>query len=243
MGEVLAGGLWKTNAELIQETRRLGYIGDDSRTLDPTYGEGNWWTGWQPRELVCHDLYKLDGVDFRALPHDDGSFDVVTFDPPYAAQGGRETSTMKEYNARYGRDTAPRTPEGVQADIDAGMTEARRVLVQGSGLLYVKCMNYIWSASLWLGAHYTLQHGLALGFEVVDWFAHVGPAPRPQPKNRTRKCASCRGRAEIGGEWCNACGGEGRVPSTQQHARQNVTYLYILRRDLSDAAALPLVDG
>lgn len=79
---VLATTRWPTNADLIRDCAGLGYLRDDWRTLDPTWGRGRWWTKWRPSDLIAHDL-RLDGVDFRHLPHRDGEFDCVAFDPPY----------------------------------------------------------------------------------------------------------------------------------------------------------------
>lgn len=80
---IFAATPWRNNAELIRDIAELGYIKKDDYTLDPTYGRGKWWDLWRPDNLVIHDLYTVDGVDFRELPEADGTFDVVAYDPPY----------------------------------------------------------------------------------------------------------------------------------------------------------------
>jgi hypothetical protein len=74
----------RTNGPLIAAVAVL-WIRDGDRVLDVTYGRGNFWTKFRPEHLTTHDL-TLDGVDFRHLPEDDNSVDVVVFDPPYIAR-------------------------------------------------------------------------------------------------------------------------------------------------------------
>lgn len=69
-----AAGRWPTNAEFIADAARL-YLDPDMAIADATYGKGIWWRAWRPRQLVAHDL-TVDGVDFRALPEPDDTFDA-----------------------------------------------------------------------------------------------------------------------------------------------------------------------
>lgn len=195
---VLAATEWRSNAELIEDVHLLGYIGADDRVLDPTYGRGVWWRRWRPRDLVVHDL-AMDGVDFRALPYSDASFDVVAFDPPYVSVGGRRTSGMVDMLGRYGLTDAPRSPSALQDMINSGLAEAARVVRPG-GVVLVKCQDYVSSGRLWIGTHWTLSQGIALGLELVDRLEHVGRA-RPQPSGRR-----------------------------QVHARRNLSTLLVFRR-------------
>lgn len=182
MTPVLAATAWPTNAHMILDVVRLGYLQDTDRLLDPTYGRGLWWSRWrQPDDK--HDI-TMDGVDFRQMPEDDGTFDAVAFDPPYVAMGGRKTTGMEDFFERYGLTDAPKTPAVLQAMNNDGLRECRRV-VRKRGIVIVKTQTYVSSGRLWLGAHHTMTAGLALGFEVVDLLQHVGHV-RPQPP-RTRQ--------------------------------------------------------
>lgn len=200
---VLAAYAWPTNAHLMVDVARLGYIAH--LTLDPTYGQGAWWKLHRPTRLVHHDLVP-DGIDFRALPYGSGFFGTVAFDPPYVCTGGRETSTIPAFNSRYGLVHTPRTPAALQAMNDAGLAECARV-VAPRGFILAKSADYVWSGKLVLGTHKTLSAGLALGLELVDRFEHVGRV-RAQPK-RTRKDG---------------------VPVRQHHARRNLSTLLVFRR-------------
>lgn len=190
MGEVhpvLAADHWPSNADLIASVVELGYIREDDFVLDPTYGKGLWWKYYRPQNLTTHDL-AIDGMDFRKLPRTyEKRFDVIAFDPPYVSKGGRATSGIPEFDARYGLELCPATPRDLQTLICDGMTELKRCLVP-YGIMLVKCMNYISSGKYWPGRFYTEQHGLALGFDIVDEFVHIGH-PGPQPHGRRQKHA------------------------------------------------------
>lgn len=227
MSEVLAAHRWTTNADLILDLLELGYLSNKQRILDPTYGQGVWWKAWHPKGLVHSDL-TTDGIDFRSLPHEDGSFDVVAFDPPYVSVGGRDTSTIKDFYKRYGLGPAPDTPKALQDMINAGITEAHRV-VRTNGLILVKCADYISSGRLWNGTYEVQKHALeVLGMRQIDRFEYIGD-PRPQPP-RTRKCGACEGAGTTEAGACTECQASGRVVSKQQHARRNISTLFVFKK-------------
>jgi tRNA G10 N-methylase Trm11 len=196
---ILAATAWPTNAHLIETCAQLGYLRAEWSTLDPTYGRGRWWTRWRPDRLVTHDL-ALDGVDFRSLPYDAGTFDAAVFDPPYVSVGGRATTGLPDLHNRYGLTDAPTTPAALQHLIDAGLAEVTRV-VRPRGVLLVKSQDYISSGRLWPGTHHTLTAAFDLGLELVDRLEHIAPRPRPQPPHRR-----------------------------QVHARRNLSTLLVLRK-------------
>ena len=180
-GPVMAATSWVDSAALVEDCVKLGYLRPEWRTLDPTYGRGSWWRRWRPDQLVCHDL-AMDGVDFRYLPEDDGTFDVAVFDPPYVCVGGRQTSTIPDFLDRYGLADAPKTPAALQKLIDDGLAEVARVVV-GGGLLLVKCQSYVWGGKLWPGTFRVAERAERLGLELVDHLVHIS-GRRPQPPGR-----------------------------------------------------------
>jgi hypothetical protein len=231
----------KTNADIVYECYELGYISEGDAILDPTYGDGKWWTKFagaleaQVFDFVAHDLYKLDGVDFRYLPHISNEWDVVAYDPPYCAKGGRKTSGIQEMDAAYGQDTAPATPAELQKLINDGLSECARVLRPG-GYLLVKCMNYISSGKFWPGEHLTWKHAVDIcGLEQVDQFIHANDGG-PQPGST--KCKACDGLGyayqcddpEDHSVDCLNCYGYGVVPRRQLHARNNCSMLFVFRK-------------
>lgn len=178
---VKAATPWPTNAHLIKACAQLGYLKEEWRTLDPTYGQGRWWVLWRPDDLVTHNR-KVDGSDFRCLPYPDGAFDAIAYDPPYVSVGGRKTSGIEGMYDGYGLIDAPDSPAGLQVLINDGLTEMYR-LVRPKGYVLVKCQDYVSSGKLWIGTHHTLTHGLSLGFTLEDRLEHIS-GQRPQPANR-----------------------------------------------------------
>lgn len=180
-----------TNGLLIETVHRLGLVADEDRVLDVTYGLGSWWVRWRPPRLVGHDLYCLDGVDFRHLPEADRSVDVVTFDPTYVLMGGRDTTTVAGFVDRYGM-RQPTTLAQLFGDIEAGLAEAYRVLVP-AGRLLVKCQDFISSGRFVTGHHRVVSAALALGFEQADELVHysgTGPQPPGRRQVHSRRAHS-----------------------------------------------------
>jgi len=202
---ILCAQVWNTNADLIVACTQLGYLHDDWLTLDPTWGRGIWWKKWCPQELVRHDKYTLDGVDFRELPHDDGTFEAITYDPPYVCVGGRTTTSLPDMHDRFGLTNAPNTPQDLQLMINAGLDELWRVAAKKCRVL-VKCQNYVSSGHVWPGAFETYNHARRIGFKFVDDLTHIQKGVRPQPTTRNGKT------------------------SKQQHARRNHSNLFIFQK-------------
>jgi hypothetical protein len=181
----------RLNGQLVATVAVL-WIKPDDLVVDVTYGEGNFWTVYRPARLVAHDKFKGDGVDFRELPELDGSVDVVVFDPPYIAQGGRETSTTQDMLNRYGLHDVPKTTAELELYISAGITEAARVLVKG-GRLLVKCMDYINGGEYVQGRHNVVEAAQRAGLTQVDEFVHhsgTGPQPPGRRQLHSRRSHS-----------------------------------------------------
>jgi len=246
MMQILEVQEWPSNSELIEAVfgmhvwpKAWAAPPDGPRIIDVTYGKGTWWKwmegpdrgGW---EFTGHD-YRHDGVDFRSLPEPDNSFDVVAFDPDYIAPGGRDTSTIEEFNDRYGLKGTYETPAQLQETMNAGLAECARV-VAPQGLVLMKCSNYVSSGKLWLGEHLSIAAGLGCGLVVEDVFVHLG-SPGPQPW--WRKCGRCKGggvdpteppRSDELVAMCRQCDGLGKIVPRQQHARSNSSRLIVFRK-------------
>jgi hypothetical protein len=186
--EILAAKNWPTNGHLIADVAKLGYLKFDWLTLDPTYGQGNWWTVWSPKDLVIHDKYSgpaQDGTDFRNLPHDDGEFKAVAFDPPYKLNG-----TDQGEGWRYGV-ARPMDWKAKMQMIRDGITECERVLSKW-GILLVKCQDQVCSGKVrWQTIDFA-NHAHAVGLDLVDRFDYFG-GYRPQPAGRNQVHARGRG--------------------------------------------------
>lgn len=207
---VRAAHNWKSNAHLIEDIARI-HLNRRMLTLDPTYGNGVWWKLWRPTLLFDHDL-ELDGHDFRDMPYDDEMFDLIGYDPPYVSTGGRETTKIKEFYARYGLTGAPTSPGRLQLLINDGLDEMARLIRRPTrrrdgGLIIVKCMNYVSSGNVWPGVFNVHEHATTeCDLVMLDQFVHYGK-PRMQPP-RSRK--------------------DGKKVK-QQHARNNYSVAFVFQ--------------
>lgn len=179
--DVMAIDSWATNADLIGDCARLGYLRREWRTLDPTYGLGTFWTKWQPDVLVGTDIdpkknpWSKEPVDFTMLPFDDRRFDAVVFDPPYKLNG----TPAAELDERYGIHEPARWQDRM-ALCRAGLTECARVL--GDGYLLVKCQDQVCAGKVrWQTLDFA-AHAERLGLGLVDRFEFL--SHRPQPAGR-----------------------------------------------------------
>lgn len=167
---VLAISDRKNNAELIADVAKLGYL--DGHVLDMTYGYGTFWKEWQPEEFTYHDA-KLDGVDFRDLPYEDGTFDAVVFDGPYKLNGTPDPTV----DERYGVDKKGSIESRHQLLMD-GVEEGARVC-KTKGYLLVKCQDQVASGRVWWQTDMLTTQARMVGCVKVD--SILFPSYRKQP--------------------------------------------------------------
>lgn len=177
---ILTATKWATNAEMIEDVARLGYL--EGHVLDLTYGYGTFWKNWTPAELTTNDLSPDKGefhYDFRHTPWGSNDFDSVVFDPPYKLNG---TSRPEDYGVdeRYGVDVPMRWQDKFELIAD-GLTEALRLARKH---VLLKCMDQVVSgAKRWQTfemASRVIDHG---GWVLADRFDLL-VTPRPQPEGR-----------------------------------------------------------
>lgn len=171
--DVLATHRWPTNAHLIADVARLGYL--DGHVLDATYGEGNFWTVWRPERLTTMDKYKPADVqgDFVFPPFDDLTFDSVVFDPPYKLSG---TPALGQFDDRYGIDKPMSYADRMELILDgvyACSHLARKYLL-------VKCQDQVVSGKVtWQTDEITRDLTYTGWWRKVDRFDFIY-TPRPQ---------------------------------------------------------------
>lgn len=181
MSDIRATRAWPTNAHMIADVAKLGYL--DGAVLDATYGEGNFWTVWRPVSLTTNDLWKPADhhYDFRAMGFPDHAFHAVVFDPPYKLSG---TPALGQFDYRYGTDKAMTFTERM-ALLREGALECARV---ASSHLLIKCQDQVVSGRVYWQTDYFTSLLTAGGWTKVDRFDFVYN-PRPQPGNRRQQHA------------------------------------------------------
>lgn len=175
---ILAIAKWSSNAALIADCARLGYLRREWRTLDPTYGLGTFWQEWHPIRLTRTDIVPTlspdapAGVDFTDMPWGDRAFDCVVFDPPYKLNG----TPTDEIDGRYGVDVVD-TRAGRMQLIRDGISECARVL--GDGYLLLKCQDQVNGGKVrWQTIEFA-NHAKTLGLGLVDRFDFLSYRPQP----------------------------------------------------------------
>jgi hypothetical protein len=255
-GEVMAVRATGNNADLIADAFRLGYLTDEMEILDPTYGMGVFWKKHRPPFLIGTDLdptkspggatprgllwYQGMSCDFTDTGWNTGLFDAVAFDPDYKLQGTSSNAGPASSNGRYGMDREYRSVEEQYGVIGKGLTECVRVTKPG-GMVLVKYMSQVVSGAVqWMEIDIPMAME-QLGCRYIDDLRLIGY--RKQPTHD--KCKTCDGGGTIGtgckGECgdptvhihfapCEKCGGEGKVPRRQVHARRNYSVLGIFEK-------------
>ncbi len=176
---VLAARAWPSNGDLIADCFTLGYLHEDWRVLDCTYGEGVFWRKRRPTNLVTSDLKPGAQMvaDFTCLPFADNTFDAVAFDAPYRLNGTPDQG----FDHRYGVETPTRWQDRMSL-MQCGFIEAERVLAP-KGYLLGKCQNQVCSGRVRWQVDIFGYIALLLGLEKVDQFEFL-TNPRQQPGDR-----------------------------------------------------------
>jgi DNA modification methylase len=162
------------NSDLFKDVLSL-YAKDNDKILDMTYGLGTFWkkTDVSKYQLICNDLDSKRGnahFDFRNMPYEDKSFDIIVLDPPY---GNRSSNKNGFVASLYNNDFHNlNTIEDILNFYIDGMKESHRLLDK-NGYLMVKCMDEI-SGGKQKRNHISIwQEALNIGFEDEDLFILV----------------------------------------------------------------------
>jgi len=160
------------NSDLIKKVSKM-YLKPGYTVADVTYGKGVF---WRKVDVGQFSFFPSDiktcpksPHDFRSLPYDDESFDVVVFDPPYTDNPGNMISDANYLNrattkGMYHKDI-------IQLYND-GMIEAYRILKTG-GTMWVKCKDEI-ESSYQRWSHLEIYDiALKIGLFGKDFFVFV----------------------------------------------------------------------
>jgi 16S rRNA G966 N2-methylase RsmD len=170
------------NSDIFPQILSL-HVPEGAKIADVTYGNGVF---WRNVDLSKYDLTSSDiatGIDCRALPYQDESFDALVLDPPYMEGLLRNNQTHKAGNGKFSSfreyysngDETSEGPKWHAAVTDlyfkAGQ-EAYRVLKQ-NGVMIVKCQDEVSANRQWLTHIEIINHYEKIGFYTKDLFVVV----------------------------------------------------------------------
>jgi len=169
---------WVTNADMIVDVARMGYL--DGSVLDATWGSGNFWTKYRPPDLTGCDIDEqksyIGSVDIRHMPFIDGHFDNVVCDLPYRLNG---TPDRGDFDERYGIEVVTRWQDRYQLILDA-IPECARVAKKR---VLLKCQDQVCSGvKRWQTMDFT-NHAAKFGLVLEDRFDLLH-TPRVQRSQR-----------------------------------------------------------
>ncbi|MDI9348682.1 MAG: DNA methyltransferase [Candidatus Symbiobacter sp.] len=168
------------NAEVFPQILAL-HVPIGAKIADVTYGTGVFWKNVDRRQyhLVTSDI--AEGIDCRALPYDDASFDAIVIDPPYMegllrseklhkAGGGSHISFRNYYsNGNEQNGDGPKWHAAVTDLYCKAGREALRVLKE-NGVAIVKCQDEVSANRQWLTHVEIINYFQEIGFYTKDLF-------------------------------------------------------------------------
>lgn len=143
------------------------YAPDAGHVVDCTANARRMWKGLDTSRVTFCDIDPLMSpdvvADFRALPFEDGTVDVLVFDPPHLPAAAASVASDKAFVGRYGLEHG-----GNGSDIShffpEFLKEAERVLAS-DGLVFAKIKDFVhnhayrWTLTDFVNAC-RAQHGL-----------------------------------------------------------------------------------
>ena len=163
--KIVYSSVYGKNADLIAQVVKL-YAFPGASIADVTWGKGAFWKAVDLSRYNFHPSDIKDGIDFRDLPYENNTFDVVVLDPPYAHNPG---TFMTDDTYNNNATTKGMGHDDIQQLYRDGMQEAYRVLKDG-GLLWVKCQDEIESGKQRYSHIEIYETALQLGFYAKDLF-------------------------------------------------------------------------
>lgn len=159
--------------------------------IDPTYGNGTFWSGIDTSQynLIASDI--KTGIDLRNLPYDKDSVDMVVCDIPYRYTPEKnkkheDTDGHGKVDALYNLQNSKLTnTQKVLELYYEGMQEAKRVLKSG-GFLIVKCQDTVQDGkNIWVHNILMSKAG-EMGFACRDILIVVTKSPTKSRWNMQR---------------------------------------------------------
>lgn len=144
---------WVTTVHLGRDSEVLGKLlrihsKENPYILDCTYGHGKIWKGSTYRPDVSIDKRELKGItiqaDFWYLPFQNGTFDVIVYDPPHLPNAADSKGASGMWRDRYGivQEKGRREGDNICSEFYPFLTEAKRLL-RKNGIVLAKIADLV----------------------------------------------------------------------------------------------------
>lgn len=175
------------DSELLDQMLRFYPRKKPKKILDATFNVGRFWRGlsWKVVGLDINPEHKPAIVaDNRDMPFEDGSFEVIVYDPPHIPNQGKDAS--KDFNTRFGLTLKSPKEHGYSFSFmyPAFVAEAYRVLCK-EGILLCKIADYV-HGHRYQWAHLDfINAAREAGFCACDCIIKVRQGPIVDPRWKT----------------------------------------------------------
>lgn len=171
------------NSDMMENIFKI-HVKEKSTVADVTFGRGVF---WKKIDESKYSILKSDiqaGIDFRSLPYDGHTLDVLILDPPYM-HGGKTIKTSINECYKNQNDSH----ESIIRLYAGGILEASRVLKK-NGIIIIKTQDEIESGKQRF-SHIEIINLLTIfGFQIIDLFVLVQtsiPTMREKYQKTARK--------------------------------------------------------
>ena len=170
------------NAEVFHQVLDL-HVPPGAVIADVTFGKGVFWKAVPKDRYILHASDLQTGVDCRALPYSDESYDCLVLDPPYMeglfrqsrdklAGAGNYAAFREHYSNGEATNNGPKYHAAVLDLYFRAGKEAHRVLYNW-GILIVKCQDEVSANQQRLTHLEIINEYERLGFYAKDLFVVV----------------------------------------------------------------------
>ena len=179
------GSVWEgEDSDLLERLLSFYPRKRPERILDATMNGGRFWRG-SDRPVIGLDIegkYRPQVVgDNARMPFQDGTFDVVVYDPPHIPNQGKDR--QKDFNVRFGlvRKSSKDNEYSFSHTYPPFVAEAHRVMRE-EGILLCKITDYVHNHR-YQWAHVDLiQAAGSAGFRPCDCIIKIRKGPIIDPK-------------------------------------------------------------
>jgi hypothetical protein len=172
------------------------YAWPEARVLDVTANERRMWKGVNhPGGVTYADIDPAMNpdilADFRALPCEASSYDVIVFDPPHLPAAAASPESDQRFVGNYGLGHAPKG-DNISPYFGPFLREASRVLTP-EGLIFAKLKDFVHNhAYQWMLAEFIMAVKSTDGLTPCDLIVKRDPSAGSMMSSKWQKAHHAR---------------------------------------------------